>query len=303
MARIKRNATYSLSIEEAVDSYLSHAKNKNLSEATIDTYQRHLRWLYMLMDEMPVSQLTINDLERMFEEFKETHEYSIRSENNFRRYVNGWLRWLKLEGLIDKEIRLPYKKDTKRIQPVPTNGEMKRLLVKPNLNECTYNHYACYVIINIIASTGLRIRSIANIKKKHIDFQNSTILITAMKNRREQKVMINRKLKVVLKEFLASVDCDSEYLFVDKYNKPFNEKTLSMNVIRYCRSHNIESSAHAIRRWYAVSFMEAGGSIYTLSKALGHSDIQTTQLYLSSCGTENFKDELSALNPLDNLKG
>lgn len=302
MAKLKRNAVPVTTIEQSVDMYLSHARNKNLSPITIDTYERHLKWAYLLLEEKPINQLVANDLEQMLEHFQEQHKYSIRSQNNMRRYLNGWLRWCKFEKLIDHEIKLPYKKDTKKLQPVPTDAEMKRLLTKPDINRCTYNHYACWLVVNIIASTGLRIRSISHIKKKDIDFDNNLIFISTMKNRTEQRVVLNRKLKRVLQEFLSTVECDSEYLLVDKYNKRFNEKTLSMNVIRYAREHGIECSAHAIRRWNAVSSIKQGMSIYTLSKQLHHSSVQITQLYLESITTESLKDELREYDPLDNLK-
>jgi integrase/recombinase XerD len=301
MAKIKRNATVTITIEEAVDQYLLYCKNKNLSEVTLDTYTRHLKWLYIYMETKPVDTVTVEDLEDMLDRFNQEHQYGTRSENNFRRYINGFFKWLKRKGMIPQEIRLDYKKQDKKIQPVPTDGQMKRLLTKPNLNECTYNHYACYIVVNIIASTGLRVGAIANIKKQDIDFDNSVIHIKKAKNRKENIVTINRKLKLVLKEFLATVEADCEYLIEDRDGKKFGEGCLSMNVIRYCRNCGVECSAHCIRRWFAVSFMKQGGSIYTLSKLLHHSDIQTTQLYLASCNVETFSDEMAQYNPLDHL--
>ena len=304
MARVKRNNSYVVTIEEAVDQYISHCKSRNLSPVTLDTYSRHLKWLYLYMDCKSIDSVTVQDLELMMDKFLDDHQYnSTKSINNYKRYINTFFKWCKRNKLTSEDIRLEYSKQDKKLQRIPTDVEVKRLTTKPNLNYATYNDLMGWCVVSVICSTGLRIGAITNIKKKNIDFESNTIKITKAKNRKETIVIINRKLKQVLKEFMASVENDSDYLFENRDGLPYKSNVMSMNIIRYCRSRNIECSPHDLRRWFSVTYIKNGGSIFGLKNILHHSDIQTTQLYLQSCNVQTFEDELEKFNPFDNLKG
>ena len=304
MARIKRNISYSVSVEEAVDQYLSHCKSRNLSAVTQDTYHRHLRWLYLYLDVQTIDLVKVQDLELMIEKFLDEHHYnSTKSINNFKRYINTFFKWCKRNKLITEDVRLEYSKHDHKLQRVPSDGDVKRLTTKPNLNYATYNDLLGWCVCSIICSTGLRIGAISNIKICDIDFDSNTIKITKAKNRRETVVIINRKLKQVLKEFMSITENESEYLFENRDGLPYKANVMSMNIIRYARSKNIECSPHDLRRWFSVTYIRNGGSIFGLKNILNHSDIQTTQLYLQSCNVQTFEKELEQYNPLDNLKG
>lgn len=293
---------YQISVENAVDQYLSHCKSRNLSPVTIDVYQRHLRWLYLYLDHQPIESVTIQDLELMLEKFLDEHQYnSTKSINNFKRYINTFMKWAKRNKLIVEDIRLEYSKQDHKLQRVPTDGQVKRLITKPNINHATYNDLLGWCVCSIIASSGLRIGAISHIKKSHIDFEANLIKIVKSKNRKETTVIINRKLKQVLKEFMASVESESEYLFENRDGLPYKPNVMSMNIIRYARDLNIECSPHDLRRWFSVTYIRNGGSIFGLKNILGHSDIQTTQLYLQSCNVQTFEHEIEQFNPLNNL--
>ena len=304
MARIKRNTSYSVSVEEAVDQYISHCKSRNLSAVTLDTYSRHLKWLYLYMDCKSIDSVTVQDLELMIEKFLDEHHYnSTKSINNFKRYINTFFKWCKRNKLITEDVRLEYSKHDHKLQRVPSDGDVKRLTTKPNINYATYNDLLGWCVCSIICSTGLRIGAITNIKIGDIDFDSNTIKITKAKNRRETVVIINRKLKQVLKEFMSITENESEYLFENREGLPYKANVMSMNIIRYARSKNIECSPHDLRRWFSITYIRNGGSIFGLKNILNHSDIQTTQLYLQSCNVQTFEKELEQYNPLDNLKG
>ena len=303
MARIKRNATVTVTIEQAVDQYLLYCRSKNLSEVTLDTYTRHLKWLYIYLDEKPIDSITIQDLEVMMGIFLNEHAYnSTKSINNYKRYINTFFKWCKRNKLTSEDIRLDYSKQDHKLQRVPTDVEVKRLTTKPNIHDATYNDLLGWCVVSIICSTGLRIGAICYIKISDINFEANTIKITKAKNRKETVVIINRKLKQILREFMASVENESGYLFESRDGKPYKPNVMSMNIIRYARSCNIECSPHDLRRWFSVTYIKNGGSIYGLKNILHHADIQTTQLYLQSCNVETFKDEIAQYNPLDNLK-
>lgn len=42
----------------------------------------------------------------------------------------------------------------------------------------------------------------------------------------------------------------------------------------------VRCSPHSLRHTYAVSFLRAGGNVFTLREALGHTNLQMTQKYV-----------------------
>jgi integrase/recombinase XerD len=57
--------------------------------------------------------------------------------------------------------------------------------------------------------------------------------------------------------------------------------------------------AHTFRHTFATAFIQAGGSIYHLSRILGHSQVTTTEGYLTSVTARQVRE--GALSPLDAL--
>jgi site-specific recombinase XerD len=50
---------------------------------------------------------------------------------------------------------------------------------------------------------------------------------------------------------------------------------------REATPHLADPAFHDLRHWYAVDYLQRGGSIYTLLQILGPSSIKTTELYLA----------------------
>ena len=57
-----------------------------------------------------------------------------------------------------------------------SDEELFALLKKPNIKKCSFTEYQCWVMTNFLFSTGVRQRSLMNIKIKDIDFDNKKII-------------------------------------------------------------------------------------------------------------------------------
>ena len=67
------------------------------------------------------------------------------------------------------------------------------------------------------------------------------------------------------------------------------------------RSH-IRVSPHTCRHFYAQSQLKNGCDLYTVSKLLGHSKVDTTKRYLQSMQDEDLMEIASKTSPLMRLK-
>lgn len=301
MAKINRTKKrLDVTIEDSVVRYLDYCEHRKLATETIKTYTSHLTKFYMGMPTMNISDLTQEQVIEFLNQFEQEHNYSNRSMNNYMRYLNTFFTWCLKEKLIEKEIKLSYRKLTKKLQSVPTEHEVAKLLKVPDIETCTWNEYSCFVICALIVSTGLRINSICGIKKEDVNLDKGYINILVTKNKIEQRVYINKKMAKIIREYLEVIDSASEYLFCNsKTDEQLHPHVASTNVIRYARSRGVNASCHSLRRYFSCEFLKQSGNITALSKILFHSDISITMKYVESLNIDDFKQDLKSYNPIN----
>ena len=159
---------------------------------------------------------------------------------------------------------------------------------------------SAWVSIVIITGTGLRVSSITGIKKEDINFKESTLFIRKIKTRQQMILPMSAKLKKALKFYLDVTDNQSEYLITNQYtDEPLQAKVMSNNVRRYGEWLGIKISCHSLRRFFACENIRNGVPLIQLSRLLGHSSVQMTEIYLQSLTVNDFETKYT--NPLERL--
>ena len=85
-----------------------------------------------------------------------------------------------------------------------TEAELELLLKKPNIKKCTFAEDLCWVMTNFLFSTGVRQRSLINIKIKEVDLDNNVVYVTVTKNRKPLIVPLNRTMVDILSDYLKT---------------------------------------------------------------------------------------------------
>lgn len=63
----------------------------------------------------------------------------------------------------------------------------------------------------------------------------------------------------------------------------------------------IKVQAHKLRHTFAISFLRAGGDVFSIQYLLGHSTLAMTQRYLQSLNANDAINTHRRFSPLDNL--
>ncbi len=138
---------------------------------------------------------------------------------------------------------------------------------------------------------GLRISEVCDLKKQDVDFGNERIKIVQGKGSKDRYVMLPEKLKPILEKWFRINE--SDFVVPAMYRDSMATGQLSMKFRRYLKKADLliktektvtgqqrhAYSFHTLRHTYATFLLEKGVDLYYVQRALGHSDIHTTQIY------------------------
>lgn len=123
------------------------------------------------------------------------------------------------------------------------------------------------------------------------------IHIRLSKGRKDRFVKIPDSLKDSLKKFVELTE--GNIVFPSLREKRLSIKTVQSVVANSAKKASIKKHVHphTLRHSFATHLLEQGTDLRIIQKLLGHSDIKTTQIYLS-VSQQSIKNIKS---PLDNL--
>lgn len=112
---------------------------------------------------------------------------------------------------------------------------------------------------------GLRVSEVVNLKPEHLDLKKRRIFIEKSKNLKNRYVPIPPILLIELRDFKKLET---------------NRKNIYNSIKRISRKMKWNISPHSLRHSYATNLLEKGMNIIEVQYLLGHSKIQTTEVYL-----------------------
>ena len=179
--------------------------------------------------------------------------------------------------------------------------ELQLLLKKPDLKKCSFTEYQCWVMTNFLFSTAVRQRSLMNIKVKDIDFDNNVVYVNVTKNRKTLIVPLNQTMVNILMEYLKyrQHKSDEEYLFCNVFGQQLVKSTCYHKLYEYNKKRGVETTGiHRYRHTFAKQWILSGGNVVSLSKLLGHSNLDITQNYINLLVSDVAK-QVNEINVLD----
>ena len=136
-------------------------------------------------------------------------------------------------------------------------------------------------IIDILASTGIRVGELVKLNRSDINFQERQCIVFG-KGNKERLVYFNARTKLHLQQYLHERTDDNPALFVSHFS-PHNR--LTINGVEVCikkmgRQLDIPKvHPHKFRRTVATLAIDKGMPIEQVQRLLGHVRIDTTLQY------------------------
>ena len=149
------------------------------------------------------------------------------------------------------------------------------------------------LIIKMLYSSGIRVSELVNLKWTNINSDN-TGWVRGGKGQKDRMIIISNSLV----EELKSLKQDSEYVFRGR-NGALSTKNIQKLIRTTAKTAGIQKrvTPHTLRHSFATHLLDSGQDIRMIQELLGHSNLQTTQIY-THVSSESKKRVKS---PLDNL--
>ena len=183
-------------------------------------------------------------------------------------------------------VKMP-KKD-KVLPAVLTKDEMRSLLDATDTEKSR-------LMISLLYSTGLRVSELVNLKKQDINFSDLTGWVRKGKGNKDRLFAMSDSIAKDLQAYLA----EREYQYVFSKDKPLTTRNIQKIIKQTSQRAGVQKKVtpHTLRHSFATHLLEQGTDIRVIQAMLGHSNLNTTQVY-----THVSSDQIKkVVNPLDTL--
>lgn len=287
-----------LTLSEAKKAFLQHCKIKNLSEKTIKYYTEDINFFFAHIDEKYINEITI-DVYEIFMAAELDQGKNVHSLNSRIRGLRVFFKFC-AEREYMKPLTIKLMKEDETVKEPYTDAELARLLRRPRTN--SWAEWRTWASINYLVGTGSRASTLLNLRVKDIDFENMTIFLSKLKNRKQQFIPLSPALKTVLLDYLKTWDhYDEDYLFGSNEGQQLTLRSLQSAIARYNIARGVtKTSIHLFRHTFAKNYIMAGGGMVQLQALLGHSSMEMTRHYVNLYGRDLHRG-YEQFSPLDNI--
>lgn len=261
--------------EDLLVNFLSAKRIEGCSEKSLVYYRNTIQAMRDKV-EKPVREIETDDLREYLTGYQKDKNSSKVTIDNIRRILSSFFSWLEDEDYIIKS-------PVRRIHRVKSATTIKETYSDENLetmrDSCT--ELRDLALIDILASTGMRIGELVLLNRKDINFEERECVVFG-KGSKERMVYFDARTKIHLQEYLNSRTDDSPALFVS-LKAPYDRMKIGGIEARLRgigRNLGIEKvHPHKFRRTLATMAIDKGMPIEQLQQLLGHKRIDTTLQY------------------------
>ena len=279
-------------MEEELSQYLDYLLyQKKYSTNTVDAYSRDISMFFKFMKQEGYS-LTNVDLYLIRNFLKEETDLNKSKRSNERRLIalrKFYDYLLKKEIVTSNPFRLISSPKLDKTLPHVLYDEEIQKIFEENKKRTDRFALRDEAILELFYVSGLRLSELSNLTFQNVNFKERIIYVYG-KGKKERIVPFTSDCKDTLEEYINvcrkkiiedNGGKNNNYLFLNKYGKKISPRGIEyiMTSIESKTSVFLSLHPHTLRHSFATHLLSNGADLRTIQELLGHSSLQTTQIY------------------------
>ena len=258
-----------------IDDFVAAKRIEGCSEKTLKYYRTTIDAMVTSVDKS-ICHIQTEDLRSYLTDYQDKNQSSRVTIDNIRRILSSFFSWLEDEDHI-------LKSPVRRIHKVKTASNIKETYTDEELEKMRDNcsELRDLAIIDMLASTGMRIGEMVLLNKADINFNERECVVFG-KGDKERIVYFDARAKIHLQNYIDSRRDDNPALFVTLRSPHGRIKIggIEARLREMGKVLDIEKvHPHKFRRTLATMAIDKGMPIEQLQQLLGHKRIDTTLQY------------------------
>ena len=260
---------------EHLTNFREYLVREEKSVLTIEKYLRDARKFLVYAEKQPITK----DLTVAYKKELEDQNYTVCSINSMLASLNSLLDFL---GWTD--CRVKNLKQQKQIfsesEKELTKEEYLRLL------EVSRSQEQLHLVIQTICGTGIRVSELKYFTAEEV--RSGTVTVRCKNKTR--LILLPGKLKGLLIKFAQKRGIQKGCIFVTRNGNPLDRSNIWAQMKKLCEKAGILATKvfpHNLRKLFARTFYSIEKDIAKLADILGHSNIETTRIYIMTTCMEH----------------
>ena len=265
-------------MEDSIVEYGEYLLSEERSSGTVLKYIRDVRRLIAFAEGREITkQLVISYKEEL------CRTYSVNTVNSMIAAINGYFSFAGEYSLRVKPLKKQREIFCKKEREL-TKEEYYRLL--RTAEHCGKRRIS--LIMQTICSTGIRISELKYITAAAAKTGRAQVRCKG----KLREIFIGSKLKELLKAYIKQNGIAEGPIFVTRSGKPVDRGNVWREMKKLCKEADVDESKvfpHNLRHLFAREFYSVEKDIAKLADVLGHSNIETTRIYIMEDGDNHQK--------------
>ena len=262
---------------EAIQNFKKYLKEEEKSKNTIEKYMRDVWEFTTYMNGEEITKESVI----AYKDKLISKNYAVRSINSMLASLNSlfsFLNWMDCRVKSIKLQRQIYCPEEKEL----TKAEYMRLVntAKQKGNE------RLNLILQTICGTGIRVSELQYITVEAVKNGEAVVSLKG----KTRTVFLVKELKKKLLRYTAEQNISSGSVFITRTGKPISRTNIWREMKGLCEQADVNPQKvfpHNLRHLFARLYYTAQHDIVKLADLLGHSNVETTRIYLRTNGEEH----------------
>lgn len=262
--------------DKAINAFEKYLIENEKAQATREKYKRDLRFFAEYAADRALDKPLVLDYKASLEQ-----TYAIRSANSMLAALNSFLRFMGWYELCVKQFKIQkdaYCSEEKELTKAEYAALVKAAEQKKNER--------ISLVVQTICGTGIRVSELQSIT---VEAARKGEAVVSCKGK-TRKIFIVSALRKKLLRYAAEQKITSGKIFITKRGKPLDRSNIWREMKNLCEESGVSPQKvfpHNLRHLFARTFYGIEKDIAKLADILGHSNINTTRVYIITTGAEH----------------